>query len=224
MRTSHLLLSLLFVVACDPRIEEPVPPGAGKGPAGPSATAQAPSSAPAASVASPASASASGAPSEARCIEPTPAEPERKVTLQGKFDPKCPPDPETPPKLRTGKVTFDAVADRPVTVEIAERGEARMRGLMYRKSMGDDAGMIFVFQGHKEEHTFWMKNTCIPLDMLFIDDDGTIVGIEENTPTLTEETFSVGCKSRYVLELNAGWTRKHGVKAGQKVKLDGIPG
>jgi uncharacterized protein len=220
MRTPHLLLSLLFVTACEHRIEEPVPPGTAKGAAGPSATAR-PS---AASSAAAAPASASAAPSEARCIEPTPAEPERKVTLQGKFDPKCPPDPDTPPKLRTGKVTFDAVADKSVTVEIAERGEARMRGLMYRKSMGDDAGMIFVFQGPKEEHTFWMKNTCIPLDMLFIDDDGTIVGIEENTPTMTEETFSVGCKSRYVLELNAGWTRKHGVKAGQKVKLEGIPG
>jgi uncharacterized protein len=227
MRTPRILVVLLFVAACEHRIEEPVPPGPGKSATSASASGRAPSVAPttsSAAAAGSASGTAGGAPAEARCIEPTPAEPERKVTLQGKFDPKCPADPDTPPKLRTGKVTFDAVADKPVTVEIAERGEARMRGLMYRKSMAEDAGMIFVFQGPKEEHTFWMKNTCIPLDMLFIDDDGTIVGIEENTPTLTEATFGVGCKSRYVLELNAGWTRKHGVKAGQKVKLEGISG
>lgn len=221
MRTSLTLVTLLFVAACEHRVEEPVPPATGKPAVSAPSAKAAPSTTQSAAVAA---ASGSAAPGEARCIEPTPAEPERTVTLKGKFDPKCPADPETPPKLRTGKVVFEAVADKQVTVEIAERGEARMRGLMYRKDMGEDAGMIFVFQGPKEEHTFWMKNTCIPLDMLFIDDDGTIVGIEENTPTLTEQTFSVGCKSRYVLELNAGWTRKHGVKAGQKVKLDGIAG
>jgi hypothetical protein len=67
-----------------------------------------------------------------------------------------------------------------------------------------------------------MHNTCIPLDMLFIDDDGLIVGIEENTPTMSDDTFSVGCSSKYVLELNAGWCRRHGVVAGQKVRFDGL--
>jgi hypothetical protein len=76
--------------------------------------------------------------------------------------------------------------------------------------------------GVRDDHKFWMHNTCIPLDMLFIDDDGLIVGIEENTPTMSDDTFAVGCPSRYVLELNAGWTRKHGVVAGQKVKLEGL--
>ena len=145
------------------------------------------------------------------------------MTLKEKFDPKCPADPMTPPKLRSGKVVFLEAKQEAVTVEIAERTDDRTRGLMYRKSMPDDHGMIFVFE-EREDHTFWMKNTCIPLDMLFIDDDGTIVGIEENTPTLSERTFSVGCASRYVLELNAGWSRRHGVTAGQKVKLEGIRG
>ena len=92
---------------------------------------------------------------------------------------------------------------------------------MYRTKMGEDRGMIFTF-GEKDDHTFWMHNTCISLDMLFIDDDGLIVGIEESTPTMSDDTFSVGCPSKYVLELNAGWTRAHGVTAGQKVKLEGI--
>ncbi len=108
-----------------------------------------------------------------------------------------------------------------LNVEIAEKDHDRQRGLMYRTSMADDHGMIFGFE-QKDDHTFWMHNTCIPLDMLFIDDDGLIVGIEENTPTLSDDTFSVGCESKYVLEVNAGWTRAHGVFAGQKVKIDGI--
>jgi uncharacterized membrane protein (UPF0127 family) len=87
--------------------------------------------------------------------------------------------------------------------------------------MPEDRGMIFTFE-ERQNHRFWMHNTCIPLDMLFIDGDGTIVGIEENTSTMDDSTFEVGCPSNYVLELNAGWTRKHGVKAGQKVKLEGI--
>jgi uncharacterized membrane protein (UPF0127 family) len=58
--------------------------------------------------------------------------------------------------------------------------------------------------------------------MLYIDDDGLIVGIEENTPTLSDDTFEVGCASKYVLEVNAGWTRSHGVKAGQRVRIEGI--
>ena len=81
--------------------------------------------------------------------------------------------------------------------------------------------MIFVFE-EPTNHSFWMHNTCIPLDMLYIDDDGTIVGIEENTPTMDDSTFAVGCPARYVLEVNAGWTRKRGVAAGQRVKFDSI--
>jgi hypothetical protein len=87
--------------------------------------------------------------------------------------------------------------------------------------MADDRGMIFWFQ-EKENHSFWMHNTCIPLDMLYIDADGLVVGIEESTPTMSDDTFEVGCPSQYVLELNAGWCRAHGVKAGQRVKIDGI--
>ena len=87
--------------------------------------------------------------------------------------------------------------------------------------MAENHGKIFLFDRRKN-HTFWMHNTSISLDMLFIDDDGTIVGIEENTPTLDDYTFQGGCPSRNVLEVNAGFTRKHGIKAGQRIQMKGI--
>jgi uncharacterized membrane protein (UPF0127 family) len=152
-----------------------------------------------------------------RCVRPTPAEPKRKTPPSP--DPKCPPDPEKPPKLREGKVTFEGAAGRSVGVEIAERDRDRQRGLMYRTKMAEDRGMIFVFE-ERTNHSFWMHNTCIPLDMLYIDKDGLVVGIEENTPTMSDDTFDVGCLSQYVLEVNAGFTRKHGIKAGQWVKIE----
>jgi uncharacterized membrane protein (UPF0127 family) len=157
-----------------------------------------------------------------RCVRESPRVAARKAPPSP--DPHCPKDPEKPPTLRAGKVTFSdpgTAAVNSVTVEIAENDHDRQRGLMYRKSMADDRGMIFYFQ-EKTNHAFWMHNTCIPLDMLYLDDDGLIVGIEENTPTMSDDTFEVGCDSRYVLELNAGWARAHGVSAGQKVTIEGI--
>jgi len=89
---------------------------------------------------------------------------------------------------------------------------------MYRTSLADDRGMLFDLQT-REDHKFWMHNTCIPLDLLYLDDDGLIVGIVENAPTLNDDPRGVDCPSRYVLEVNAGWSRRHGVKAGQFVPL-----
>jgi uncharacterized membrane protein (UPF0127 family) len=163
---------------------------------------------------------------EKRCIHETPSVPNRIVEGPSP-DPDCPDDPGDAPHLPLGTVAFpDAAADGgspELAVEIAEKYEDRMRGLMYRKGMRPNSGMLFVFD-EEEVRTFWMKNTCIPLDMVFIGADGVIVGIEENTPTLHPkgdekagpgDTFSPGCPAMYVLETNAGWTRKHGVKAGQ---------
>jgi uncharacterized membrane protein (UPF0127 family) len=158
-------------------------------------------------------------PSGKRCVRESPPVAKRPVPKSP--DPACPKDPEKPPALRTGKVTFEGREGSTITVEIAENDHDRQRGLMYRKSMSDARGMIFWFE-EKSNHSFWMHNTCIPLDMLYIDDDGLIVGIEENTPTLSDDTFEVGCESKYVLEVNAGWTRVHGVKAGQRVRIEGI--
>lgn len=162
-------------------------------------------------------------PPKGRCVKPTPPRAERP--LKKGADPRCPADDEAnPPKLPLGHVRFHPFeskdhADIDVEVELAKNEHDHTRGLMFRKSMPENHGMLFLFPT-KDNKTFWMHNTCIPLDMLFIDDDGLIVGIEENCPTLDDDTFQVGCTSRYVLEMNAGWARAHGVQAGQFAKLD----
>jgi uncharacterized protein len=156
-----------------------------------------------------------------RCVFPTPDKPKRTLAHPGP-DPNCPADPETPPNLRSGKVVFSEAKDKPqVAVEVAATTRERSRGLMFRTSMAEERGMIFVFK-KPDVNQFWMRNTCIPLDMLFVDHDGVIVGIEENVPTMNDSTYSVPCPSSYVIEVNAGYCRRHGIVAGQKIELDGI--
>jgi uncharacterized protein len=156
-----------------------------------------------------------------RCIHPTAETPKRYLAQPGP-DPSCPADDQPDaPKLRAGKVIFTEANGAAVTVEIAEKNDERNRGLMFRKSLPEDHGMIFVFP-RSDVHRFWMRNTCLPLDMVFVDGDGYVVGIEENTTTMSDAQFYVPCPSRYVVEVNAGYCRRHGVRAGQRVKLEGI--
>jgi uncharacterized membrane protein (UPF0127 family) len=90
---------------------------------------------------------------------------------------------------------------------------------MFRRRLDADSGMVF--WGETETvRRFWMRNTCIPLDMLFVSRDGTIVGILEQVPTLNEESRGVPCPSAHVIEVNAGWCRAHGVKPGQRVVFE----
>lgn len=132
----------------------------------------------------------------------------------------CPTDPEAGgPKLARAEVTFSDAPSAPrIEVEIAKSRREVERGLMYRRSMPDDQGMLFKMDMRREQ-TFWMRNTCIPLDMLFLDEDGTIVGIVEGAAPLTDTTRSVGCPSLFVLEVNGGWVRRHGVAPGQKITI-----
>lgn len=152
----------------------------------------------------------------ARCIVPSPAKPPppAKAAIH------CPADPlGGPPFAKMGRVSFPSAS---VEVELALSDDEVTRGLMYRTQMPEEHGMIFRLEERKEQ-TFWMHNTCISLDMMFIDEDGTIVGILENVPTLNDEARTVGCPSRYVLEVNGGWSRRHGVSAGQKAVIPKMP-
>jgi len=102
-------------------------------------------------------------------------------------------------------------------VEIAKDEATRARGLMYRRFMRDDRGMLFEFPVD-EPVSFWMKNTYIPLDMIFIAPDGTIVRVAADAQPLSETIIPSGAPCVGVLEINGGLAAKLGVKAGDKVK------
>jgi uncharacterized membrane protein (UPF0127 family) len=102
------------------------------------------------------------------------------------------------------------------TVEIAETEEQRSRGLMFRQRLPEDRGMLFDF-GKPRPVSMWMKNTYISLDMLFIREDGTIAYIAENTVPKSLDTIGVAEPVLAVLELAGGVSRKHGIRAGDKV-------
>jgi uncharacterized membrane protein (UPF0127 family) len=166
----------------------------------------------------PASAVAASSP-PGRCVWPTPATPPPPAPPGPA--PGCPRDPH-PHTLDLVTVRFPEADGGPaqVTAELARAPQDTERGLMFRTSMDEGHGMLFDLGSHKVQE-FWMRNTCIPLDMIFIDDDGLVVGILENVPTLNEASRSVPCESSYVLEVNAGWSRRAGVRAGTRARLPG---
>ena len=119
-------------------------------------------------------------------------------------------------------VETSAGARHAVEVELARTEPERRKGLMDRASLPEDAGMLFIFDASSVQ-SFWMKNTLIPLDMIFIDDDGLVVGIVEGATPLTLTERTVGKPSRYVLEVNGGWSKAHGVRAGDRVRFENVP-
>jgi len=109
-----------------------------------------------------------------------------------------------------------------ISVEMACTLSERSRGLMYRKKLGEFKGMLFVFPSPARQ-SFWMKNTFIPLDMLHINSQKTIVGIVENAKPHSLTSRMVRNEALYVLEINAFFARKYGIKSGQKVTFVDIP-
>ena len=101
-------------------------------------------------------------------------------------------------------------------VEVADTPPKIIKGLMNRESMPEMAGMLFSFALEKERH-FWMKNTLIPLDMLFVKGDGTIHHIHENAIPHDETSISSNCAVLNVVEINGGMARKLGIKPGDIV-------
>ena len=105
-----------------------------------------------------------------------------------------------------------------VEVEVVRTPESISRGLMFREHLPLNAGMLF-FMYEVAEHSFWMRNTLIPLDMVFITEDLKIAGVVENAEPRTDTSRRVNAPSLYVLEVNGGWTRSHGVGAGDPVEF-----
>ena len=111
------------------------------------------------------------------------------------------------------------VASHPLKVELAADEPQRMQGLMYRKSMGKEEGMLFVFD-EPAYHSMWMKNTLIPLSVAFIDKDGVILNILDMEPQTLDSHMAAG-PAVYALETNKGWFAAKKVKPGDKVT--GLP-
>jgi len=109
-----------------------------------------------------------------------------------------------------------------VTLEVVADDASRSRGLMYRDRLADGHGMLFVFDD-EVDRSFWMKNTLIPLDMIFIGADRTIVGVRANTTPLSLAPVSVGRPSKWVLEVAGGYAARAGITPGSRIDLDGVP-
>ncbi len=127
----------------------------------------------------------------------------------------------SPASSQWGEVRFITiyVQDKPFRVEIADTPEKHARGLMFRRDLKSDFGMLFVFEG-EEVRSFWMKNTLIPLDMIFINGAKQIVGMHESVPPCTADpcpSYESGLPARFVLELAGGTANKLKLKIGDKI-------
>jgi uncharacterized protein len=142
------------------------------------------------------------------------------ATVPSRDSPPAPPSAVTTqmPKVYLSSPKGELV----VAVEIAATPAKIERGLMFREHLPPDHGMLFLM-GEERVWTFWMRNTLLPLDMIFIARDLTIAGIVENATPRTETLRQVTAPSLFVLEVNGGYCAAHHVIAGAKVRFDGVP-
>ena len=103
-----------------------------------------------------------------------------------------------------------------ILAEVANQPATRTTGLMFRRELGKDDGMLFVFT-EPQPLNFWMHNTLIPLSIAYMDANGRILNILE-MPAETDQTFPSAGAAKYTLEMNAGWYTKNGVKAGDTIQ------
>ena len=102
-----------------------------------------------------------------------------------------------------------------ISAEVAADQRSRMQGLMMRKSMPTNHGMLFVFP-QADRYCMWMRNTLIPLSVAFLDEQGNILNIEEMQPQ-TENNHCAQTPAHFALEMNRGWFSDRGIKAGQRI-------
>lgn len=114
-----------------------------------------------------------------------------------------------------------AAGELRVKVEVVRTEPERQKGLMFRQKLDAGRGMLFVFD-RPDVLKFWMKNTYIPLDMIFIDEPKRVVAVEENAEPLTLQPRGPDTLSQYVLEVPGGWSRAHGVGPGVEVRFVGV--
>jgi uncharacterized protein len=121
------------------------------------------------------------------------------------------------PKAAPLEVKKIHIKDKVVYVEIANTAEERTKGLQGRKTLLENWGMLFVYS-EEQELAFWMKDTLIPLDIVFIDKDGTISEINHGMPN-DETVIRSNDKAQYALEMNQNWFKDNGMQVGDKVDI-----
>ncbi|MEM6261346.1 MAG: DUF192 domain-containing protein [Bacteroidota bacterium] len=131
---------------------------------------------------------------------------------------------EAPEFKKEGELTFyrmDSLGQRQdivsIDIEMADNTREITQGLMYRDEMEERQGMLFVFR-NMESRSFWMKNTLIPLDILFVDDKARIVSIQEGKP-LSEQSLPSEQPAKFVVEVNGGFCKQYGIEPGVRVQV-----
>jgi uncharacterized membrane protein (UPF0127 family) len=128
--------------------------------------------------------------------------------------------PFAPMFTKQGELTFVNREDKPIVtidIEIADDESKREVGLMGRRTMEERQGMLFILE-QEQMASFWMKNTIIPLDMFFINKLGEIVTICKNTTPFSEQSYSATAPALFVLEVNAGFADKYGIKERDRIR------
>jgi hypothetical protein len=120
-------------------------------------------------------------------------------------------------ELRAG-LTRITVGTAPLWVEIVDDEQARAQGLMFRRTMPEDEGMLFVFE-YPQPLSFWMRNTALPLDIAFVSPDYRVLNILPMKPLDERPRYSSAGPALYAIETNRGWFARHGVKAGDKLSF-----
>lgn len=135
--------------------------------------------------------------------------------------PKTPKAPAGPQFTKQGELTFieqeSGKEIKRIDIEVKQSPEERNTGMMWRKSMEDNQGMLFIM-GRPEPQSFWMRNTYIPLDIVFADENLKILNIRANAQPQTLESQSSIGDALYVLEVVGGFCGKHGIQAGDEIR------
>ncbi len=127
------------------------------------------------------------------------------------------PNIQEPTFKQEGELEFVRIKEK-LTIEIADNEQEIQQGLMFRRSMPDSCGMLFIMPEY-EPQSFWMKNTYIPLDIIFLDEQKRIVTIQANRVPFSEESVPSYENAKYVLEVNAGYCIKKAIEKGDVLKF-----
>lgn len=129
-----------------------------------------------------------------------------------------------PQFLKEGELTFiknDSTELKSIDIEIADKEEERVQGMMFRKSMSDDMGMLFIFE-RLEPRSFWMRNTLISLDIIYVDDKMKIVDIAHRAEPKSEKSIPSKADALYVVEVRGGFCEEYGINEGDIIRFKRI--